>query len=258
MVAVAVLVAGGWPAASAWSAEKPVTGTLDADGVKIAYSIRGHGEPVVLIHGWLASAGLNWDLPGTTALLAKDFRVITLDVRGHGKSDKPTDEEAYGLELAADVIRLLDHLKIKQAHIVGYSMGGIIAGNLLANHPDRCLSGTLGGMGWLQEGGLGQRFFAQIGRNDPNAKALTICGRSLAKLAITRDQLKGIRVPVVVIVGDEDRPILRLYVDPLKSARPDWKVVEIEGANHISCILKPRFREEIAEWLKQNGQKTGR
>ena len=248
---VAVLVST-WNLAHA--ADKPVSGTLDANGVKVAYTVQGEGEPVVLIHGWLASAGLNWDLPGTTALLAKNFRVITLDVRGHGKSDKPTDEDAYGPELVADVVRLLDHLRIKQAHIVGYSMGGIITGNLLANHPDRCLSGTLGGMGWLEEGGLGQKFFAQIGRKDTSPRPVTLCGRSLAKLALTRDQIKGIRVPVTVIVWDDDGIIQRMYVEPLKSARSDWKVVDIEGANHISCIMKPKFREEIAAWLKQNSK----
>src|SRR5262245_43153068 len=97
---------------------------FDSKGVKIAYSVQGKGEPVVLIHGFLSSGGINWDLPGVTALLAKDFQVITLDVRGHGQSDKPTKEDAYGPELVEDVVRLLGHLKIKKAHIVGYSMGG--------------------------------------------------------------------------------------------------------------------------------------
>jgi pimeloyl-ACP methyl ester carboxylesterase len=240
--------------ATARAADTPDSGTFDANGVKIAYTVRGAGEPVVLIHGWLASAALNWDLPGTTALLAKNHRVITLDVRGHGKSDKPTDEDAYGPELVTDVVRLLDHLKIKQAHIVGYSMGGIITGDLLATHPDRCLSGTLAGMGWLEEGGAGQKFFAQVGRKDANPKPVMLCGRSLAKLALTKDQLKGIRVPVTVIVGDDDNIIQRMYVDPLKSARPDWKVVDIEGANHLSCVAKAPFREAIAEWLKQNSK----
>ncbi|MCE9547954.1 MAG: alpha/beta hydrolase [Planctomycetia bacterium] len=60
--------------------------------------------------------------------MSKNFQVIALDVRGHGLSDKPTREDAYGPELVGDVIRLMDHLHIKKAHIVGYSMGGIIAG----------------------------------------------------------------------------------------------------------------------------------
>src|SRR5690242_19215820 len=105
------------------AAERPAGQMLDANGVKIWYSVQGKGEPVVLIHGWLSSAGINWELPGITALLAKSYQVISLDVRGHGRSDKPLDEDAYGPELVEDVVRLLDHLKIEQAHIVGYSMG---------------------------------------------------------------------------------------------------------------------------------------
>ena len=74
-------------------------------------------------------------------------------------------------ELVKDVVRLLDHLKIKKAHIVGYSMGGIIAGNFIAKHPDRVLSGTLGGMGWLKAGGVGQWGFAQNRQKRPERQA---------------------------------------------------------------------------------------
>ena len=110
-------------------------------------------------------------LPGTGVLLAKDFQVIALDVRGHGLSDTPTNEDAYGMELVEDIVRLLDDLKIKKAHIVGYSMGGVIAWNFIARHPDRVLSGTLGGMGWLKVGSAAQFGFGRIGSNDPNTRA---------------------------------------------------------------------------------------
>jgi pimeloyl-ACP methyl ester carboxylesterase len=178
--------------------------------------------------------------------------VIALDVRGHGLSDKPAKEDGYGKELVEDVVRLLDNLKIKKAHIVGYSMGGIIAGNFLARHPDRALSGTLGGMGWMKKGGLAEWAFARIGKNDPNAKAHALCGRSLAKLALTEEEIKSIRVPVTVLIGDDDKLIKGLYVTPLQKVRKDWPVVEIKDANHITCILKEKFREEIAAWLKKN------
>jgi pimeloyl-ACP methyl ester carboxylesterase len=236
------------------AADNPTVRTFDAKGVKIAYFVQGKGEPVVLIHGWLASAGMNWTLPGTSGVLARDFQVIALDVRGHGLSDKPTKEEAYGPELVEDIVRLLDHLKIKKAHIVGYSMGGIIAGNFIMKHPDRVLSGTLGGMGWLRAGGVGQFGFARTGRRDRNARAPAVCGRSLAKLALTPEQIKSIRVPVTVLVGDKDDLIKRLYVEPLQKVRKDWPVIEIKDANHISCIFKPQFREEIAAWLKKNSK----
>ncbi len=232
--------------------EKPAMQTFDSNGMKIAYFVQGKGEPVVLIHGWLASAQLNWTLPGVTGLLAKDYQVIALDVRGHGQSDKPAKEEAYGPELVEDVVRLLDHLKIKKAHIVGYSMGGIIAANFTVKHPDRVLSCMLGGMGWLKTGSIGQYGFSQIAKNDPNAHALAICGRSLSKLALTEEEIKSIRVPVAVLVGDQDNLVKRLYVEPLKSVRKDWPVTEIKDGNHITAILKPEFREDIAAWLMKN------
>jgi pimeloyl-ACP methyl ester carboxylesterase len=236
------------------AADKSAGGTFNSNGVKIWYAVQGNGEPVVLIHGWLSSAALNWDLPGISALLAKDYQVITLDVRGHGRSDKPTKEEDYGPELVEDIVRLLDHLKIEKAHIVGYSMGGIIAGNFIAKHPDRVLSGTLGGMGWLKQGGIGQRGFAQIGKNDPKANAAAICGRSLSKLALSEEEIKSIKVPMTVLVGDKDDLIRRLYVDPLRTVRPDWPVIEIKDGNHISCIMKPQFKEAIADWIRKNSK----
>jgi pimeloyl-ACP methyl ester carboxylesterase len=247
-------VATGFIAGCTPAAAKPAMQTFDSNGTKIAYFTEGKGEPVVLIHGWLSSAGVNWTLPGTTELLAKDYQVIALDVRGHGLSDKPLKEEAYGPELVEDVVRLLDHLKIKKAHIVGYSMGGIIAANFMAKHPDRVLSGTLGGMGWLQKDGLGEMGFANLGKNNPKPDAPGLCFRSLAKLSLTEDELKSIQVPVTVLVGAQDDLIKKLYVEPLQKVRKDWRVVEIKDANHLTCVVQKQFREEIAAELKKNGK----
>jgi pimeloyl-ACP methyl ester carboxylesterase len=227
------------------AADKPITRTFDANGVKIAYTVQGKGEPVILIHGWLSSGWINWDLPGTTSLLARDHQVITLDLPGHGISDKPTKDEAYGLELVEDIVRLMDHLKIEKAHIVGYSMGGVITAKLLARHPKRVLSGTLGGMGWLREGSLEQKLFAAGGKD---GKPAGVCFRNLARLALTKEELESIRAPVIILFGDRDG-LKKGYVEPLKSVRKDWTVVEIKDADHVSCILKPQFKEEIQKWL---------
>jgi pimeloyl-ACP methyl ester carboxylesterase len=167
-------------------------GIFDSNGVKIAYRVRGQSEPVLLIHGWL-----NWDLPGTTDLLAKHHEVVTIDVRGHGSSDKPLKDEAYGPELVEDIARLMDHLKIKKAHIIGYSMGGIITAKFLVKHPDLAYSGALSGMGWLREGSVEQKMFA----GGKDGKPVGICFRSLAKLALTEDEIKWIKTPVEVIFG---------------------------------------------------------
>src|SRR5262245_36425299 len=125
--------------------------TFDSNGVKIAYIDEGKGEAVVLLHGFGGSAPEMWTkLPfATTQFLPslKGYRALAIDHRGHGRSDKPHDPKKYGAEMAEDVVRLLDHLKVKKAHVVGYSMGAAVAGKLLVTHPDRLLSVTFGGAG---------------------------------------------------------------------------------------------------------------
>jgi pimeloyl-ACP methyl ester carboxylesterase len=223
----------------------PESQFFDAKGVRIHYLVEGTGEPVVLIHGLDSSARMNWELPGVIDVLAKDHQVIALDLPGYGQSDKPVDPEAYGLQWVEDVILLLDHLKIQKAHIVGYSMGGMVALKLVAEHPDRVISGTLGGMGWLKEGSLLQRVWAHM---------RSVSARGASELALTEDELKSIRVPMEILVGDRD-PMRPMYVVPLQSVRNDWPVIEIQGAGHITCIMKQQFKEELEQWLDKNRQK---
>ncbi|HEY7179778.1 MAG TPA: alpha/beta hydrolase [Blastocatellia bacterium] len=232
---------------------RPADGMFDANGVNLHYIVQGEGESVVLIHGLRSSARMNWQMPGIVGLLSKKYKVIAVDMPGHGESDKPANEDAYGLELVEDVVRLLDHLKIRKAHIVGYSMGGMIAIKFMATHQERTLSGVVGGMGWLREGSPLQMIWERL----PDRGGITppACARSLGKLAVTEAELKSIRVPVVVIVGDRD-PVRRLYVAPLQPVRKDWKVIEIEDAGHLNCVVKAQFKEAIAEWLdsQERGQ----
>jgi pimeloyl-ACP methyl ester carboxylesterase len=124
-------------------------GTFDSNGVRIRYVTAGEGKPVVLIHGWMADASM-WGRdssgnPMPSTKNAAGFRLIALDCRGHGQSDKPHDPALYGPEMAADVVRLLDHLQIEKAHLIGYSSGSYIAGKVASTHPDRVLSIVYGG-----------------------------------------------------------------------------------------------------------------
>ena len=242
-----LVLAGRAPAADAVQYD-----TFDSAGVPIAYLVAGKGEPVVLIHGLYSSAGINWQLPGTVKLLAERYQVIAPDLRGHGRSGKPKDEDAYGVQLMEDVVRLMDHLKIEKAHIVGYSLGGMIAGKLVAEHPDRVLSCTLGGMGWFREGGVLQEFWERL----PNRDGLgtpSACLRSIGKLALTEEAVRGVKVPVAVLVGDRD-PCKKLYVEPLTRVRKDWTVTEIAGAGHLNCIVKEQFKDELKKWLDKNAR----
>jgi pimeloyl-ACP methyl ester carboxylesterase len=181
------------------------------------------------------------------AEIATKYRVISLDLPGHGASDKPDAESAYGAQMADDFALLLDHLKVEKAHFIGYSLGGMVALKFASRHPDRVKSLILGGMGWLKEGSLLQRFWGNVSGRE-NSKTPEACIRGIAALAVSETDLKAIQIPVTVIIGSQD-PVKRMYVRPLLSARPDWPVTEIPDAGHLSTLMKPQFRREIMGWL---------
>jgi pimeloyl-ACP methyl ester carboxylesterase len=138
-------------------AEEPASAAVkkssfDSAGVSIHYLVTGKedGEPVVLIHGFASSIEVQW--PPVIEALKKDYKVIALDLRGCGSSGKPHDPKAYGIEMVNDVVRLLDHLKIDKAHIVGYSMSAGTGLLLAVHHPARVRSLTCCGAGVISFG----------------------------------------------------------------------------------------------------------
>lgn len=221
---------------------------FDSAGVKIHYAVEGEGEPVILIHGLYSSGRVNWDLSGATRLLAEKYQVIRLDCRGHGLSDKPTAEDAYGANMVADVLRLMDHLGIKKAHLAGYSMGAMIAMKLTVTHPERVSQLVLCGMGWLKTG-------APIHSSWEGVKILRFtappaCRRSFPDLAVTEAEIKAIRIPVAIIVGDHD-PCRQWYVEPAHQLRPDWPIHLIANAGHLNCPGKREFKTVLKAALEQ-------
>src|SRR3954463_6635903 len=119
------------------------------DGVDIAFLDEGEGAPIVLVHGFASTAQVNWRHPGGGGTLTgARRRVIALDNRGHGRSEKLYDPAAYhSAVMADDVRRLLDHLGLERADVMGYSMGARITAYLALAHPDRVRSVLLGGLG---------------------------------------------------------------------------------------------------------------
>src|SRR5215208_3237134 len=103
-------------------------GIFDSDGIPIAFSDEGKGEPILLIHGFASNARVNWvSTSWTRALLEAGRRVIALDNRGHGGSGKPHDPRAYGTPTMAEDARcLLDYRGVLRADVMGYSMGARI------------------------------------------------------------------------------------------------------------------------------------
>jgi pimeloyl-ACP methyl ester carboxylesterase len=119
-----------------------------SDGVKIHYITAGTaGSWVVLIHGYSDSAQRMWFNTGIAQEIAKTHRVVALDNRNHGQSDKP---QPGGSGKALDVVELMDHLHIQKAHIHGYSMGGGMVGQLLGMIPDRFITAGFGGSGMTE------------------------------------------------------------------------------------------------------------
>lgn len=269
---------------------------FDSNGVKIRYVTVGTGEPVVLIHGWMGDSSM-WgrDQAGNTKLKGADgFQVIALDCRGHGKSDKPHDPAKYGPEMAADVVRLLDHLKLEKAHLIGYSSGAFIAGKVAATHPERVLSVVYGGQApviaesvkasdfsecdvfakAVEEGkGLGSYIIAitPAGKTKPSedqanaiakflydgkdVKAFAAAGRGFKDLAVTGEQLKKCKAPILFIHGGNESDHVKGRVAAVHKLLGRGEVKIVEGADHITTLAKPEFASALIEFLRTNKSK---
>ncbi|HVF40381.1 MAG TPA: alpha/beta hydrolase, partial [Gemmatimonadaceae bacterium] len=107
--------------------------------IDVHYEIAGQGEPVLLIHG-LGSRSEDWE--EQVPAMAEHFRVITYDVRGHGRSSKPAGPYSVA-ESAADAAALLEALHVGPVHVVGLSMGGMIAFQLMADRPELVKSAVI-------------------------------------------------------------------------------------------------------------------
>lgn len=253
---------------------------FDSDGVRIRYLDLGEGEAVVLLHGFALSAEVNWGLTGLLDSLPEEYRMLALDQRGHGRSDKPHDPEDYGLAFVEDVIRLLDALEIEKAHVVGYSMGGTLALRLAADHPDRVRSVVIGGAGWAPPGtplppGL-QEWPAKIERiaeeggsltdamwlpgwPDPtpeirafldsnDARALAAVLKAMPAADPTMASVRAIDVPVLAVIGEAD--FARPAVDALADVKPDVEVAVLAGKNHATAVFDAELGQVVLNFLR--------
>ena len=263
---------------------------FDSAGVKIHYTVEGQGDPVVLIHGFAVSIASNWAQAGVIKALAQDYRVIAIDNRGHGQSEKPHDPAAYGPKMMDDVIRLMDHLKIKKAHIVGYSMGGFMTEGIETEHANRCITATLGGAGWRDPNDQAQQKMLNdladsleqgrgitpliLALNPPGAPAPTpqmieatnkmflSVNDPLALAAVARGHLPDVsekrlrasKVPTLALIGEMDP--LKAGVDQLKTMMPRLAVVVIPKATHISAPASPMFVASLKNFLAEHSQRS--
>lgn len=261
-----------------------------SNGVKIRYVTAGEGVPVVLIHGWMGDAAM-WgkDSSGNAKPTPPaGFRVIAMDCRGHGKSDKPHDASKYGAEMALDVVRLLDHLRIKKAHLVGYSMGAFIVGKVVATHPERVLSAIYGGQAPLLIGeagakeievfakavdegkGLGPYIMevrpgltpeaanaiAKMMYDGKDVKAWALAGLSFGGFEVNAEDLAKARIPTLFVYGSKESEGTKTRIAALQKLLVMCELKVIEGGDHISTLAKPDFGATIVKFLgsaKQSG-----
>ncbi|HET7419003.1 MAG TPA: alpha/beta hydrolase [Candidatus Dormibacteraeota bacterium] len=242
---------------------------FDSDGVRLHYEVHGpeSGRPIVLVHGFASDYRLNW--VGTRwqeTLTGAGFRVIGLDCRGHGHSDKPHDPEAYRTDImAADVTRLLDHLEVPEAAYLGYSMGARIGLQVVMDNPQRVSRAVLGGIGTAgaidRSDAIARAFLAGEPTDDPVAqtfyrfasdrptndiRALAACIRGLKPNADPA-QLARIATPILVVVGGDDA--IARGAPELVELVPTARLVTIPGRDHLSAVVAREFKRAALDFL---------
>jgi pimeloyl-ACP methyl ester carboxylesterase len=243
---------------------------FNSDGVEIAYEVAGAGPPILLIHGFASNGRVNWRDTGWEKTLVEAGRtVISLDNRGHGESQKLYDPAVYTAPgMAEDARRLLDHLGIGRAAVMGYSMGARIAAFLTLNHPERVEKAIFAGLAARMITGVGGgdaiaaaleapslaavegatprafRMFAEQTKSD--LRALAACMRS-GRPKITAEALAGIRLPVLVVAGEQDD--VAGSVAELAAVIPGAQGVVLPGRNHMNAVGDKAYKAAVVEFL---------
>jgi pimeloyl-ACP methyl ester carboxylesterase len=242
---------------------------FDSDGVRLHYEVHGAdtGAPIVLVHGFASDYRLNWvGSRWQETLTGSGFRVIGLDCRGHGHSDKPHAEAAYAVEvMTGDVVRLLDEVDVGQAAYLGYSMGARIGLEVVLDFPDRITRAVLGGIGAAgaiaradqiahafrigepTDDPVAQSFYRfASSRPDNDLLALAACIRGLRPERNPK-RLAQIRTPILIVVGDQD--YIARGAPELVEEVPSSRLVTITGRDHLSAVVAREFKTAALDFL---------
>ena len=236
---------------------------MSFDGTKIHYDVLGKGKPVVLLHGFISNSE-SWKRASVRQALADaGFKVVTLDLRGNGQSDKPHTAEAYrdNAELK-DVIALMKHLGLTNYDVVGYSRGAILTAKLLTLDAS-VRRAVMGGISvdfsdpnWYRRKNFHEAL-TKPGSHPELQGAIDYAKKSgadtvvLARLqefqpVTSRAELGNIKVPLLVVNGDEDKD----NGDPqtLVDAVPGSRLVIVPG-NHGGAMRTPEFAKAVVDFL---------
>ncbi|MEV0762735.1 alpha/beta fold hydrolase [Nocardia sp. NPDC050435] len=242
------------------------------DGLELSYRVwEGDGAPVVLQHGVVADTGANWIGMGVVrALQAAGHAVVSLDARGHGRSEKPHDASRYSwAAMAKDVRALYDELGVTEVAQVGYSMGGVISLLVAASDP-RVRKLVVGGIGSgvIDCGGVDRRVIdvadlqeAMTGDGSaapPTARMFRVLADAVhadvdAIKAVARGldeepikTLDDITVPALVLAGADDP--FAAEPERLAAALPDGRLVVVPG-DHLLAVADPGFHAALVDFL---------
>jgi pimeloyl-ACP methyl ester carboxylesterase len=229
---------------------------ISNQGVRIHYHIVGEGPPLILQHGTAWSVEY-WHHYGYVQELKKDYRLILIDSRGHGRSDKPHDPESYDLQfIAGDIVAVLDELRVPKAHSFGFSMGGWIGFVLAKYAPDRINSFIIGAshpyersmetarrrLGQGMEAFLAPFESAMSEPIEDEIKARLLSNDVQAVIASTRDRpdmrevLAAMTMPCLVYAGESDP----LHPDVERAARqlPNGTFFSLPDIGHYEGFVR--------------------
>ncbi|MCL4768156.1 MAG: alpha/beta hydrolase [Hyphomicrobiaceae bacterium] len=246
--------------------------SFQSDGVEIAYLDAGAGDPILLVHGFASNTTVNWvDTGWVRYLTGNGFRVVSIDNRGHGRSQKLYGLDDYGAPMMAeDARRLLDHLGLARADVMGYSMGARIAAFLALAHPGRVRSCIFGGLGINMVRGMAgtgpianaleadsidqvtnptaRTFRAFAEQTGSDLKALAACIRS-SRAPLAAEDLGRLACPVLVAVGSED--VVGGSAAGLAALIPGAEALAIAGRDHMKAVGDRRYKEGVLEFLRR-------
>lgn len=242
----------------------------------IRYEVAGEGPTVLLVHGFMSDLADNWQVTGWfRALTRAGRRVVALDCRGHGESEKPHDPEAYAMDrMAADVSEVIACSNTRRSALMGYSMGGGIALQLLATQPRRFRSGViLGGIGARAlegrsaedtealahallvrdpariEDALGRGFRAFADRNENNDRAAFAACVRRPMSRLDPAVFEGLEVPVLVVMGEKDDAA---GAERLAGLIPGAQLQILPGRDHLTAVADPLYKRTVIDFLDKH------
>ena len=239
------------------------SGYAPVNGVKIWYATFGRGEPVILLHGGLASANY-WG--NQVRALQTRYRVVVMDSRGHGRSTR--NDQPYGYDLmAGDVIALMDFLKIKKAAIVGWSDGAILGLDIAITHPERvsklfafAANSDPSGVADIANSPVFNAFIARAEKEyeelSPTPTEYKAFLAQITKMWETQPNwtaadLQRIAVPTWIVDADHDEAIKRENTEFMAAQIPNAGLLLQPEVSHFSFLQDPdQFTADVLHFLQ--------